>query len=82
MTTQTSSDRVPSPCISVCAMDPESGLCTGCLRTLAEIAEWSVLEDDERRAVWSALELRRSAFVNVRANGNVETLITRSDGDG
>jgi len=63
-------------------MDPESGLCTGCLRTLAEIAEWSVLEDDERRAVWSALELRRSASVNVRANGNVETLITRSDGDG
>ena len=52
---------MPSPCVSVCAMDPMSGLCTGCLRTLAEIAEWSILEDDERRAIWAALPLRRSA---------------------
>ena len=31
---------VPSPCISVCVMDPASGLCAGCYRTLAEIADW------------------------------------------
>ncbi len=58
-------------------MDPVSGLCTGCLRTLAEIAAWSVLEDDERRAVWAALPLRRSA----PADANIETVTTRVDAD-
>jgi len=77
LTTRTSGDRVPSPCISVCAMDAGSGLCTGCFRTLAEIAEWSVLDDDERRAVWAALPLRRGA----PADANAETLTTRIDAD-
>ncbi len=75
LTTQTSGDRVPSPCVSVCAMDRVSGLCTGCLRTLAEIAQWSVLEDDERRAVWAALPLRRSL------SANENNVTTPNDGD-
>jgi predicted Fe-S protein YdhL (DUF1289 family) len=41
-------------------MDAATGLCTGCLRTLDEIASWSVLGDDEKRAVLSALPARRS----------------------
>jgi predicted Fe-S protein YdhL (DUF1289 family) len=40
-------------------MDAASGLCTGCLRTLDEIASWSVLGDDEKRAVVAALVSRR-----------------------
>ena len=52
---------VPSPCISVCAIDKATGLCTGCLRTLDEIAAWSVLDDDERRAVWVRIGVRRTA---------------------
>ena len=51
--------HVPSPCISVCVIDAETGWCTGCLRTLDEIALWSVLEDAEKRAVLSMLDLRR-----------------------
>ena len=50
---------VASPCIGVCRMDEASGLCVGCLRTLDEIALWSVLDDDDRRAVWGALSQRR-----------------------
>lgn len=49
-----------SPCISVCQMDEASGLCTGCLRTLDEIAFWSVLDDDDKRAVWHELNRRRA----------------------
>lgn len=49
---------VPSPCVSVCRMDAASGLCTGCLRTLDEIAGWSRLEDACKRRVWRAIELR------------------------
>jgi predicted Fe-S protein YdhL (DUF1289 family) len=49
------SDFVPSPCISVCRMDPASGLCEGCFRTLDEIAGWSRASEDEKRATWSRL---------------------------
>jgi len=50
---------IASPCISVCRMDAASGLCVGCLRTIDEIAAWSVLDDDERRGVLAAVERRR-----------------------
>jgi predicted Fe-S protein YdhL (DUF1289 family) len=50
---------VPSPCTSVCRMSPRTGLCEGCLRTLDEIAAWSRMDDDEKRAVWQLLEERR-----------------------
>ena len=43
---------VPSPCMSVCRMDAQNRVCEGCLRTLDEIAEWSVLDEGERREVW------------------------------
>jgi len=51
---------VASPCISVCRMDERTGLCSGCLRTIDEIATWSVLDDDARRAVLDAIAARRS----------------------
>lgn len=50
---------VPSPCISVCVMDQATGLCAGCMRTLDEIASWSVYSDDEKRTVLAALPARR-----------------------
>ena len=52
---------VPSPCTSVCRIDDATGLCAGCLRTLDEIAAWSVLDDAQRRAVWDAIVARREA---------------------
>lgn len=39
-------------------MDEPSGLCAGCGRTLDEIALWSVLDDDDKRAVWALLPER------------------------
>ncbi len=61
MTRPVPGNAVPSPCISICAIDQVTGLCAGCLRTLDEIALWSVLEDDEKRAVWAQLDTRRAA---------------------
>lgn len=49
---------VPSPCISVCRMDAPSGLCAGCLRTIEEIAAWSTMGDEAKRAVWLLIEQR------------------------
>lgn len=52
-------EPVPSPCTSVCRMDPRTGWCEGCTRTLDEIAAWSTMSDDDKRRVWDALDARR-----------------------
>jgi predicted Fe-S protein YdhL (DUF1289 family) len=49
---------LPSPCISVCRVAASSGLCEGCLRTLDEVAAWSRLDDEGKRAVWARIEQR------------------------
>ena len=53
---------VPSPCVNVCRIDGATGLCEGCARTLDEIARWSVLSADAKRAVWALLPGRRDAL--------------------
>jgi len=53
--------EVPSPCISVCAIDPGNGYCIGCFRTLDEIAAWVGLDAEARLAVWDAIEKRKKA---------------------
>lgn len=49
---------VPSPCINICRIDAASGWCEGCLRSLDEIAAWSQLDDEAKRAVWQRIALR------------------------
>ena len=39
-----------TPCIKVCQMDPARGVCSGCCRTLDEIARWGGMSDAERDA--------------------------------
>lgn len=51
----------PSPCVSVCCMSPANGLCTGCLRTIDEIAAWSSLSAQARHQVWQGIAKRASA---------------------
>ena len=55
------SDPVNTPCIKVCAVSGATGLCVGCGRTLAEIANWGRLSEPERLAVMQALPGRRAA---------------------
>lgn len=40
-------------------MDERSGWCVGCSRTLAEIAAWSTLSDEQKRRVRDALAQRK-----------------------
>ncbi|MET0310607.1 MAG: DUF1289 domain-containing protein [Burkholderiaceae bacterium] len=49
---------LPSPCISVCRMNPASGLCEGCKRSLQEISAWSRMGDEGKRAVWRSILAR------------------------
>jgi hypothetical protein len=50
---------IATPCIKVCVIDGETGLCLGCHRTLAEVASWARLTDAERAGIMSALPGRR-----------------------
>ncbi|TGL51603.1 DUF1289 domain-containing protein [Leptospira kemamanensis] len=49
-----------SPCTKVCMMDPESGLCAGCFRTIEEIGNWSRMTEEEKKKVWEELPLRKA----------------------
>jgi predicted Fe-S protein YdhL (DUF1289 family) len=42
-------------------MEPRTGWCLGCFRTIAEITAWSKLSEIEREPIWVALPSRRSA---------------------
>jgi uncharacterized protein len=57
---------VPSPCTGVCRMDEPTGWCVGCLRTLDEIARWSLLDAAGRQAVRQQLTRRRIEWRRLR----------------
>ena len=50
---------IKTPCIKVCVVDGESGLCLGCYRKLSEVAAWACLTDAERDAILDELPDRR-----------------------
>jgi len=52
--------EVASPCVSVCEMDEQSGYCSGCYRTLAEIATWGRMTNQQRWDIVLSLRERRS----------------------
>ncbi|TGK11661.1 DUF1289 domain-containing protein [Leptospira fletcheri] len=52
---------VRSPCIKVCEMNPETGYCQGCFRTIEEIGMWTAYTEEERKRIRSELLDRKSA---------------------
>lgn len=56
------SANIPSPCINICRMDPDSGLCSGCFRSLEEIAAWGRADDGRKIAILAAVERRRRDY--------------------
>jgi predicted Fe-S protein YdhL (DUF1289 family) len=55
-----------TPCINVCLLDEETGLCLGCGRSIGEIAGWAAMSDAERRAVMRALPARKARLEQVK----------------
>ena len=51
---------IKTPCIKVCVVDGESGLCLGCYRKLSEVAGWVRFTDAERDGILAALPGRRA----------------------
>jgi predicted Fe-S protein YdhL (DUF1289 family) len=50
--------EIETPCNKVCAVDPVSGLCVGCGRTVAEIAGWIGFTAADRARVMAELPQR------------------------
>ncbi len=48
-----------SPCTNLCVLDPVTGWCQGCRRTLDEIARWSTMTASEKWAVLREIETRK-----------------------
>jgi len=47
-----------SPCIKICVIAPATGLCSGCGRTLDEIARWGAMSEAERARIMALLPQR------------------------
>ena len=51
-----------SPCVNICQIHPVHGICIGCHRTAAEIADWRRMESGARHALLTALPARGVAL--------------------
>jgi predicted Fe-S protein YdhL (DUF1289 family) len=47
-----------SPCTKVCSLDAAGHLCTGCGRTVEEIAIWGEASPEQREAILALLPAR------------------------
>ena len=69
-------DEIQSPCVKICVIHPAARICTGCLRTLDEIAGWSRMTNDERRAIMAALPARETQ-IKTRRGGRAARMKSR-----
>lgn len=69
MNNETTEPRpIRSPCIGICALD-EQDLCVACRRSGMEIAEWGVLSEDGKRAVWALIRQREEDDLSAKSGG-------------
>lgn len=69
-----------SPCVKICLIHPEAKLCTGCYRTIGEIAAWGRMSSEERREIMEQLPARAPALTK-RRGGRAARLNRRSSGE-
>jgi uncharacterized protein len=56
--------NILSPCNSVCKMDQQSGMCSGCWRTIDEIIAWRSQSDEGKMKVLDLIKLRKNGVEN------------------
>lgn len=66
-------DEIESPCVKLCVVHPEAGICTGCHRSLDEIRDWSLLSPDMRREIMAVLP-DRAGLLKKRRGGRAARL--------
>ena len=50
---------VISPCVRLCEINKQNGLCVGCFRTIAEITIWSKANREAKLQIWEKIEERK-----------------------
>jgi uncharacterized protein len=73
--------EIESPCVKICVVHPDAGICVGCHRTTDEIARWTQMTPAERRAIMAALP-ERGAMLSRRAGGRAGRLRRRETPEG
>jgi predicted Fe-S protein YdhL (DUF1289 family) len=51
-------NEIDSPCIKICVIHPQERLCTGCLRSIDEITQWSKMSPQQRQDIMAELPER------------------------
>lgn len=69
--------EIESPCVKLCVVHPETRLCMGCHRSIDEIALWSQMTPDARRAVMADLPARAARSAPKRRGGRAARLADR-----
>lgn len=72
-----SRDEIESPCVKLCVVHPETRRCMGCHRTIDEIAGWSRMTPEARRAVMAELPARAALAAPKRRGGRAGRLADR-----
>jgi predicted Fe-S protein YdhL (DUF1289 family) len=52
--------KLDSPCTDICRIDPDTGFCLGCRRTIDEIMRWIEFTPAERRSVLIEIARRKA----------------------
>jgi predicted Fe-S protein YdhL (DUF1289 family) len=53
-------DEIQSPCVKICVVHPEARICTGCYRSIEEIAGWGRMTNEQRAEIIEDLPARSS----------------------
>lgn len=71
-------DEIQSPCVKICVIHPAARICTGCFRSLDEIAGWSRMSPEDRSAIMADLP-GREAQIKTRRGGRAARLKDRPE---
>lgn len=71
--------EVESPCTKVCVIHPGARICVGCLRSGDEIAGWSGMSPDARRAIMAALPARQGLLTAKSARPSARRAAIRAN---
>ena len=63
---------IKSPCVNVCKIDYESGYCIGCKRTIEEIANWSILNDQQKKKILAKVKSKNTSKQKVFSSNQNE----------
>jgi len=70
-------EKIPSPCISICQIEPDTEFCMGCYRTRREIARWPAMDGTEQRQLLSELKERRLQRTGIKRRPTARQTLPR-----